>query len=430
MNSMLNIFGMLSSIFELGTIVFFGYLIFDKKEKYKIKTISIILLLFVFEYIWSCFDLPVYTNYIKSSLEFALILWLLYKTSIKEVLFYIIIYLLVIEITDIVITCILSYIFSSNYGTVNFEVWGRLCGMFLSDISVFLMLWYTAFLAGKYEKNLSGKYIAIILLYPLLSYVLLLIIDNLMIAGNIANPLYMIVPLAILMYIIFVVFDFFEAYASKTELELLNEIDKQRAGNYRVLEGSEKELRILKHDIAKQLAVISEQLNSQSRKEICVHVNELQEKFDKVGDYIYTSNETLDTILNLGCRRAKLNNVKYKCFVGIEGEISLKKSDLTSLLTNLIDNAIEASLKVKDPFITINILQYSNDLKIEIRNSSILVSNLKDTLTTKHDKVNHGYGLKSINKVLDIYNGTRNDTYNNGVLETQIVLRNCFSHSV
>ena len=77
------------------------------------------------------------------------------------------------------------------------------------------------------------------------------------------------------------------------------------------------------------------------------------------------------------------------------------------ILENLIDNAMEASLKTDKPEIYVMICRTEDTLSFNIGNS--VMNGIKeintDTQTTKEDSRKHGYGLKNIKDVVDKYNG-------------------------
>lgn len=89
---------------------------------------------------------------------------------------------------------------------------------------------------------------------------------------------------------------------------------------------------------------------------------------------------------------------------------------LVVLLSNLLDNAIEACLRVKkDPAIDCSILNDDGLLFISVSNTSLPVTIVDDTIpTSKLPKQDHGYGLMIIRHILDQYNAEYTFTYEDG----------------
>lgn len=85
--------------------------------------------------------------------------------------------------------------------------------------------------------------------------------------------------------------------------------------------------------------------------------------------------------------------------------------DFTVLVGNCLDNALEATAKIKDPnkrWISIKINLDGTRLSMLVSNS-VSISERVDVTnhikTSKKDKTHHGLGLKSIKKTVSKYNG-------------------------
>ena len=88
---------------------------------------------------------------------------------------------------------------------------------------------------------------------------------------------------------------------------------------------------------------------------------------------------------------------------------------LCTIFANLLDNAIEAAQKVPDREarrISLKARYTGESLCIEVENSRTgeLAESKAGLLTTKPDKENHGYGLRSVRDVVESYGGHMNIT--------------------
>lgn len=88
--------------------------------------------------------------------------------------------------------------------------------------------------------------------------------------------------------------------------------------------------------------------------------------------------------------------------------INIDVLDLSSVLGNILDNALESyNVNVLKPYIKIQIYYIKNMLYIEVENS--VESNRDKRLRTKKkDRINHGIGVRSIKEVALKYNGDVN----------------------
>lgn len=86
---------------------------------------------------------------------------------------------------------------------------------------------------------------------------------------------------------------------------------------------------------------------------------------------------------------------------------SCQSVDLCVILSNLLDNAIEASEKIKEPKIEIVLSKQKSYFTIIVKNKieeSVLEKNT-ELKTTKSDNEYHGIGVQSIKEIVNRYNG-------------------------
>ncbi len=416
----LNIFG---TVLEILTIVFFGHLFLQKRNHSNIINIVFIIVVIIFDYFLDFVDMPYYFAIIISCAEFFVLIFTIYKITLINTLFFTWIYSVIIAISDIIIISLLTYIFGSRYGSIDTENVAFYVGAYLSIILVFSFLCFTAFLAKKKLRKLPKKYSIMIIIYPAFCYTIMDIIDSLMIKANVKNPLFVFLPILCLMYIIFMVFNFFDGYSKTIEVESLNKISAEREANYRTLKESNEQIRIMRHDMNKHLKVLTDLIAKDKTDEARKYIDALNDENKNFSSYVYTNNEAFDTAMNIECQKAKASGVDFKSFVGVNGEIKMDDTDITKLFCNLLDNAVEAAEKTKEKFVSIYVTQKGGDLVVSVKNSSGEVD-VSDLRTTKSDEANHGYGLKSIDSVLEKYDISINRSYKDGLFETDIVLKN------
>ena len=103
--------------------------------------------------------------------------------------------------------------------------------------------------------------------------------------------------------------------------------------------------------------------------------------------------------------------------------------DICSLFGNILDNAIEATQQVRIEerrLINLSVRQHKGFIIIECENYSENKLEIEKgrTLpgTTKGDKIRHGFGLKSIQKVAEKYNGAMTITLQDGWFQVRVLL--------
>ena len=118
-------------------------------------------------------------------------------------------------------------------------------------------------------------------------------------------------------------------------------------------------------------------------------------------------NIVLETIIN--AKLAICDDYDIKTYISImNGAFDFMSQDeIGILLGNLFDNAIEASKNSKKKSIELQGWKDGKYTLLLMKNSideTVLGKN-KTLMTTKSDKNNHGYGIKSINRIVNNYNG-------------------------
>lgn len=168
-----------------------------------------------------------------------------------------------------------------------------------------------------------------------------------------------------------------------------------------------EQIRGERHDFYKHLSSLQQMLTQEQYGGAQKYVNELCEERNIISAKIIadTGNYTLDSILNYEYERAKSEKAEivYDCEVPKELELSPK--DMSIILMNLLDNAIEAVRKEEEKKITCKIVYRKPQLLIRVTNPCTGETGTFGK-TTKKNAVEHGYGLKNVEKVTDQYLGT------------------------
>ena len=120
---------------------------------------------------------------------------------------------------------------------------------------------------------------------------------------------------------------------------------------------------------------------------------------------VLTGNRLADIVLNEKVEDMKKYNIEYDIKAAIPPEISIDDYDLSAILFNTIDNAIEACSHVKgERKLNIDIFCKSNNLVYNISNS---YSQKKESGRNYADKgkLKSGIGMKIIENIVDKYYG-------------------------
>lgn len=361
-------------------------------------------------------------NMLVTMILLLLIALLCFEGSLTEKIFFISIYTIAIMISEI-----LTAMFLSNFLKIEYDdgFTMRYLGMALSTALVFVFSIFTIYIAKKKYRNLPVKYSILMILCPIVSLYLLVLLD-LYIAQSSEHHYFMaFVSVLGLGYINVMVFDFFDYYEKGLQAKTLDLILKFNKENYKILEENEKELHILRHDILKHMAEIKEMLSAGNNEAAEQYVEDINKMVLKNTSISRSGNLILDTILNVESKKATALGIRYDVKINISEEINILSTDLSSILYNAIDNAIEACEKVKEKYILVSISSNNGMLKITIKNTSPFVKIKNNKIkTTKSDYVRHGYGIESIKRALRNNDGLISLSYENGIFICKIIMKN------
>ena len=152
-------------------------------------------------------------------------------------------------------------------------------------------------------------------------------------------------------------------------------------------------------------------------------------------DIYNTNNIYISSILNSFDQSFIDNKIEFDLSYYIIGDLKMSSMDICSLFYNLILNAVEANLKIKDKrFIKLYIANIKNNVVIKIINPVNDCFNLKYNRRKKdikkEDKENHGFGLITINNIISKYNGNIEYSIDNKMLIVDITLPVFWMYSI
>lgn len=177
----------------------------------------------------------------------------------------------------------------------------------------------------------------------------------------------------------------------------------------------------LYHDIHNHIEVLHRYLQQGKTADAVRYLEDLRTPVSEITQTVWTGDEAIDYLINSKIAFAEKQGVKTKVNIEYPKHTNIRSVDLTAVLGNLLDNAMEAAVTAPDElrFIEITIRRVNYMLIIKVENGfggNIIMEN--DTLqTSKTDKDLHGWGLKSAYAAVNRYDGTIEITCNNHIFQ-------------
>lgn len=188
-------------------------------------------------------------------------------------------------------------------------------------------------------------------------------------------------------------------------LILKEELERQK---YEGLKTALEKNKELVHDFKNHYLVISEYESHGEYKKLHDYVEELKSDFIKVNTQIYTGNYVVDLILSQKKMLSEQKDIMFILQVMPLSNLPLKEREICTIFGNLLDNAIEACEKVEGSrWISVKIEKQKQLFFIQIINTIHEIPQKSENgfLTSKANKELHGFGLKSVQRIVDEYEG-------------------------
>lgn len=164
--------------------------------------------------------------------------------------------------------------------------------------------------------------------------------------------------------------------------------------------------RSLKHDMKNHILVILSYLDEGKVEEAKYYTSHILDTLNKTYTYINVGNSLMNYIINNKLSRAKELEIEIKAEIENLAFEYMESVDFSSLLNNMLDNAIEAACKSKEKRIEVQISNQKGFDSIMVKNSidSSVLENNPDFISTKAGD-SHGFGMKQIQKITEKYDG-------------------------
>ena len=191
--------------------------------------------------------------------------------------------------------------------------------------------------------------------------------------------------------------------AHMKSLQVENELVRNQMSMYRSMEQSYRQQQKYMHDYKNQLNCIQGLLEKGQVTESLNYIGELTGGIRKNTDYIDTNHVIVNVILNQKYQYALENGITMVINVNDLSHLVMRKEDLVILLSNLLDNAIEACKNIAaDKIIQLKMVIEEDSLILSVRNPMNTLPKMegKRILSSKKDKRNHGIGLLNIENVV------------------------------
>lgn len=403
-------------VFLVEALISLYYFDFKFERKVSFKLISLFMLISgLILYSISFIEIPLINLIFFFACNFTISI-ICYKTKVNSAVFANLILLLLNVTTELLIVFPFAILFNFDLNQYQTDEFVLIIQSIMSKSLYFISIWCILKMSKKESKSSTSKFSMLLCFLPLSSIILMYInciiysvSNDFKIAISIGNALMLISNIIVF-------------YIHESTIRLNNKytqllLDKQREKNtidyYRLLNEQNENSKVLIHDITKHLNTIK-QLSENKESNITQYISEIIDDFNIMNPVDYCNNHIVNLITHRYYEICKKNNINFTINIKNANLDFMKEYDITALLDNLLENAVEAALTTDNKFI---------DFSICTRNLNFLIIKVSNSCNTKPKYNNgiiassknfsglHGIGTRSIKKTVDKYNGNLEMNY-------------------
>lgn len=185
-----------------------------------------------------------------------------------------------------------------------------------------------------------------------------------------------------------------------------------------------REMRGWRHDYHNHIQTLKAYMALRQYGEAEKYLDQLEADLASVDTVLKTGNIMVDAILNSKLSMMHEMKIHVDATAIVPGDISISGVDLSVLIGNLLDNAMEACLQLpeEERFIRIYIDILKKQLYISVTNSMKGCARRTGNLFHSSKEGSHGFGLVRIDNIIAKYHGFLNRQSENGVFATEVTL--------
>lgn len=328
-------------------------------------------------------------------------------TLLKRVLFSVFLYIFML-LTDVAVA------FSTGYLGVSIFEKGTYSESF-GLIAIAMVLYLISLICLKLQKQKKDGTVKIeewiaIFLIPLFSLWLIIVL----VESENMDKLRGVVSVAVIFAINVIVFYLYEdlqvSYKDRLTAVMFEKEKNFYYNQCRYMEASAESARRFRHDTRNHLFTIAEIIKRGNAEQAENYIYSIvDEKLYSDTTFSDTGNIAIDSVINYKLNEAINKDIRIHADISVPNNLLLDATDITTVVGNLIDNAIEAScvLEKSERELFVSIFYEKGRLFIEIKNTfnGDLIEKEGRPVTNKIDRYNHGYGLKNVERAMEKYDG-------------------------
>ena len=193
------------------------------------------------------------------------------------------------------------------------------------------------------------------------------------------------------------------------ENRLFRERVINETGMYRTISENYDKQRKREHEYKNQMAFIAALARDNKVEELNHYLEEYNKEILANMDLIDTNNVIVNAILNSKYQEAREKGIVFVVKVNDLSDLKIKDEDIVLILSNLLNNAIEASEKCNEAVVRLKFVKEKKQIIISVVNTMAnepLINGNKFVTSKTEDADMHGIGIENIKEAVGKYGGS------------------------
>lgn len=400
-------------VFLIESLISFYYFDFKFRRRISKKFIPIsILLSGLVLYTINFIEFPLINTVCFYVCNF-IVLEICYNANIKSAIFTNFILLFLMIITELIVIFPFSVVFHFGLFESQSDAFILIIQAIISKLLYFIFIWCILKFSEKESKSTGSKFSILLCFLPIASIILMYTNVYLCTAYSVNNNFKIAIIIGNILILLSNIIVFYlhettiKINRKYTQILLEYQQEKDTIDYYDLLREQNENSKILIHDITKHLNTI-QQLSENKDSNISQYISDIVADFSVMNPIDYCNNPTVSLITHRYYEICKKNSINFTISIKNANIDFMKEHDITALLDNLLENAVESALMTNDKFI---------DFSISTRNSNFVIIKISNSCNKKPKYINgilvsskttssmHGIGTRSIKRVVEKYNG-------------------------
>ena len=205
---------------------------------------------------------------------------------------------------------------------------------------------------------------------------------------------------------------------TKHTLELIKTSNDAYQSQLQIMNETQKKLRFIRHDLRNHLNTIRDLLNNEDYRGVQEYLNDMEEGIVVKNEFSKTGNRDVDSLINYELTLASEFGTEIICDIDLPEQLNITSFDMTVILGNLLDNAVNALRQSEKKVMIITIKFMKGIIRIDIENT------YNSSYKRKPDGREHGIGLLSVTNALEKYHGSLKTFPEGNIFHTTAILFN------